>query len=127
VRFTGELKPRAAATAIASLDLLVQSSARATCALTLREAAASGVPVVAPRAGGARDVVEHLGTGLLYDPEAPGALADAVAAVVADRQRGLLGEHARARIAGRTWADAVDELVEAHYAPLLGRTPARAA
>jgi phosphatidylinositol alpha 1,6-mannosyltransferase len=120
VRFTGELKPRQAASAIASLDLLVHPGARSTCAHVLREAAACGVPVVAPRAGGALDVVEHLGTGVLYDPEAPLALADAVAAVVADRQRHLLGAHARERIAGRTWTDAVDELVERHYAALLG-------
>ena len=69
VRFTGELKPRHAAAAIASLDLLVQPSTRTTCAHALREAAACGVPVVAPRAGGAIDVVEHLGTGVLYDPQ----------------------------------------------------------
>ena len=120
VRFTGELKPRHAASAIASLDVLVQPSTRTTCAHTLREAAACGVPVVAPRAGGALDVVEHLGTGVLYDPDQPGALVDAVAAVVADRQRHLLGDHARERIARRPWRDAVDALVREHYSPLLG-------
>ena len=70
VQLTGRLTPRHAAAAIASLDVLVQPSTRTTCAHTLREAAACGVPVVAPRAGGAIDVVEHLGTGVLYDPTA---------------------------------------------------------
>jgi phosphatidylinositol alpha 1,6-mannosyltransferase len=119
VRFTGELKPRQAAAAMASLDVLVHPGPRATCAHPLREAAACGVPVVAPRSGGAPDVVEHLGTGLLYDPTRPMALADAVAAVVADPSRRLLGEHARERIGRRTWRDAVDELVHEHYAALL--------
>jgi phosphatidylinositol alpha 1,6-mannosyltransferase len=120
VRFTGDLKPRQAAAAIASLDLLVQPGTRSTCAHALREAAACGIPVVAPRAGGALDVVEHLGSGVLYDPSTTFALADAVAAVVADRQRHLLGAHARERIAPRTWTHAVDELVELHYGAMLG-------
>lgn len=120
VTFTGHLKPRQAAGAIASLDLLVQPATRSTCAHALREAAACGVPVVAPRAGGALDVVDHLGTGVLYDPGSPRALADAVAAVVADRQRHLLGQHARERIEPRPWTVAVDELVELHYGALLG-------
>jgi phosphatidylinositol alpha 1,6-mannosyltransferase len=119
VRFTGELKPRQAAAAIASLDLFVAPSTIATCAHALREAAACGVPCVAPRAGGAPDVVRHLETGLLYDPTDPIGLADAVAAVVSDKRRQLLGDHAREVIARRTWNDAVDELVRDHYAPLL--------
>jgi len=120
VQFTGELKPREAAVAIASLDVLVHPSTRATCAHVLREAAACGVPCVAPRAGGATDVVRHLETGLLYAPDDPIGLADAVTAVVADPRRQLLGTHAREVASGRTWHDAVDELVRDHYAPLLG-------
>ena len=119
VRFTGTLKPREAAMAIASLDLLVAPSTVATCAHALRETAACGVPVVAPRAGGAVDVVRPLETGLLYDPADPVGLADAVAAVVADRRRQLLGDHAREVAGRRTWRDAVDELVGEHYVPLL--------
>jgi phosphatidylinositol alpha 1,6-mannosyltransferase len=127
VRFTGTLKPREAAMAIASLDLLVAPSTVATCAHALREAAACGVPVVAPRAGGAIDGVRHLESGLLYDPADPVGLADAVAAVVADRRRQLLGDHAREVSARRTWRDAVDELVREHYAPLLGSSLSAAA
>jgi phosphatidylinositol alpha 1,6-mannosyltransferase len=127
VCFTGELRPRHAATAIASLDLLVQPSTTATCSHALREAAACGVPCVAPRAGGALDVVRHLETGLLYDPADPIGLADAVAAVVADPRRQLLGDHAREIAAKRTWRDAVDELVRDHYAELLAtRVPSAA-
>jgi phosphatidylinositol alpha 1,6-mannosyltransferase len=120
VRLTGQLKPRHAAAAIASLDVQVQPSTRTSCAHTLREAAACGVPVVAPRAGGAIDVVEHQGTGVLYDPQQPGGLADAVAAVVADPRRQQLGDHALHRIVGRPWRVAVEELVRAQYSPLLG-------
>ena len=99
--------------------MLVQPGTRATCTHALREAAACGVPCVAPRAGGATDVVRHLETGLLYDPTQSRALANSVAAVVADPRRRLLGDRAREVVARRTWSVAVDELVEEHYASLL--------
>ncbi len=84
VRFTGELRPREAAAAMASLDLLVQPEHAGD--LLPRPARGRGVRGALCRAaaGGAADVVEHLETGLLYDPATPLGLVDAVAAVVAD-------------------------------------------
>lgn len=110
-RFTGPLTCGDLATAVASLDVLVHPGTHETCCHALREAAASGLPAVAPRAGGAVGVVRHLETGLLYDAAHEGGLADAVAALAADRRRGLLGERAREVALERSWRDAVDELV----------------
>ncbi|UMG93329.1 glycosyltransferase [Nocardioides sp. TF02-7] len=114
-RFTGPLQTGDLTVALPTLDLLVHPGEQETCCHALREAAASGVPVVAPRAGGATDVVRHLETGLLYDPADPGDLRRAVAAVAGDRHRGLLGAQARQVAARRTWRDAVDELVARFY------------
>jgi phosphatidylinositol alpha 1,6-mannosyltransferase len=112
-----------------SFDLLVHPGTQETCAHTLRQAAAAGVPVVAPRAGAVPEVVRHLETGLLYDPDDPAGLQRTVATVAGDRRRALLGLRAR-ELATRTWAGAVDELVDRHYRPLVvrarasGRAPA---
>lgn len=116
---TGHLTGHDLSRAMASLDILVQPGTRTTRAAALREAAASGVPAVAPRAGGAPDVVRHLETGILYPPDEPAALADAVAAVRADPQRALLGSAARATALQRPWSAACDELLETMHA-LLG-------
>lgn len=118
---TGDL-----AAVLASLDVLVQPDRNETCGHTLRAAAASGVPVVAPAAGGVPDAVRHQHTGLLYDPDDPRGLVRAVGALVADpAARAALGARARRRALRRSWSDAVDELVDRHYAPLLGlETPA---
>jgi phosphatidylinositol alpha 1,6-mannosyltransferase len=114
-RLTGPLATGDLAVALATLDVLVHPGRQETCSHALREAAASGVPVVAPRAGGALDVVRHLDNGLLYDPAADQGLADAVAAVAADPHRRLLGQRGRELALVRSWRDAVDELVAAHY------------
>lgn len=119
-KFTGTLSAGDLTTVLPSLDVLVHPGERETCCHALREAAASGVPVVAPRSGGAPDVVRHLETGLLYDESQRHGLRDAVHALAADHSRALLGERAR-ELATRSWSEAVDELVEYHYRPLVAR------
>ncbi len=117
---TGALGPGDLAVAMASLDVLVHPGEEESCCHVLREAAASGVPVVAPRAGGAREVVRPLETGLLHEPGDPLGPARAVAVLAGDRHRALLGERARELSTARSWTDAVDELVEQHLLPLVG-------
>ena len=48
--------------------------------LTLLEASAAGLPLVATDSGGPNDIVETCGNGLLVDPRRPDAIADAVPA-----------------------------------------------
>ncbi len=117
-KFTGAVPTGELTAMLPSLDVLVHPGAHETCCHTLREAAAAAVPVVAPRSGGATDVVRHLETGLLHDPSDRHGLARAVASLAADPHRALLGHRAR-ELAGRTWHEAVDELVEQHYRALV--------
>ena len=53
--------------------------------LTLLEAAAAGLPVVATRNGGAADIVSAIGHGYLVDPEDHAAIAAACLRIVTDR------------------------------------------
>ncbi len=117
-KLLGTLSSSDLGVALPSLDLLVHPGEHQTCAHVLREAGASGVPVVAPRTGGAREVVRHQETGLLYDAGGRRGLAHAVDALAADPHRGLLGARARELAAERPWTTAVDELVTRHLAPL---------
>lgn len=55
--------------------------------LTLIEAAASGLPVVATEDGGPRDIMEHCQCGELVDPLDVDAIGDAVWRLLSDRDR----------------------------------------
>ena len=104
----------------ASLDVFVHTGPFETFGQTVQEAAASGLPVVAPAAGGPVDLVADGVTGYLVTPGDPDALSAAVRELVADpRLRARFGEAARRRVLGRTWSALTDELV-GHYAAVIG-------
>jgi phosphatidylinositol alpha 1,6-mannosyltransferase len=103
----------------ASLDIFVHSGARETFGQTLQEAAASGLPVVAPAAGGPIDIVRDGSTGFLVPPGAAGPIADAVSRLAGDPgMRAAMGRAGREQVTGRTWPVLGDELI-GHYAEIL--------
>lgn len=108
---------------LASLDVFVHTGAHETFGQAVQEALASGVPVVAPAAGGPLDLVEHGLTGTLVPPGDAAAIADAVAALAADPiRRKEYAEAAREWAAGRGWAAIGDELIDHYTAVLAGPT-----
>ncbi|GAA2451382.1 glycosyltransferase family 1 protein [Streptomyces glaucus] len=103
----------------ASLDVFVHTGPFETFCQTVQEAMASGVPVVAPAAGGPLDLVAHGRTGLLVPPRDAGAVRDAVRTLAADAGlRTAFGAAARAAVAARTWAAVGDRLI-GHYDDVL--------
>lgn len=113
--FTGLLHGDDLGRAYASLDLFVHTGRFETYCQSAQEALASGVPVVAPRAGGPIDVVADGVTGLLYAPGQRRALAAAVDALASDTDRRLtMGRLARRAVMERGW-DAVNAALVEHY------------
>jgi phosphatidylinositol alpha 1,6-mannosyltransferase len=121
-KFTGVLTGVELATAFASLDVFVHTGQNETFCQTIQEAQASGVPVVAPARGGPLDLVQPEHTGLLYDPDDASSLRDAVQRLTMDESlRAALAANGLARVATRTWADVVDELITEHYIGTIGQ------
>ena len=119
-KFTGMLSGRELAQAFASLDVFVHTGEAETFCQTIQEAQASGVPVVAPAAGGPVDLVTNGRTGLLYDTTERKSLRHAVATLVGDADlRASFARKGVDAVAGRTWASVVDELVNKHYPAVL--------
>jgi phosphatidylinositol alpha 1,6-mannosyltransferase len=103
----------------ASLDVFVHTGPFETFGQTVQEAAASGLPVVAPAAGGPVDLVDDGVTGYLVRPGDAAELALAVGRLSADPAlRTQLGQTARHRVLGRTWSALTDELL-GHYTAVL--------
>src|SRR4029077_1129650 len=99
VAFTGRLDGEALADAYAALDVFIHTGTEETFGQTLQEAMASGVPVVAPAAGGPLDLVEDGVTGLLFSPEDDTDLARKVNHLVLDPSlRRAMGENGRAAV-----------------------------
>lgn len=127
-RFTGILTGVELATAFASLDVFVHTGQNETFCQTIQEAQASGVPVVAPAKGGPLDLVQPEHTGLLYEPDDGGSLRNAVQRLALDDTlRADLSANGLTRVATRTWANVVDELITKHYLGAIGHEVTSAA
>ncbi|MCZ4103282.1 glycosyltransferase family 1 protein [Streptomyces sp. So13.3] len=111
----------------ASFDVFAHTGPFETFCQTVQEAMASGVPVIAPAAGGPLDLVAHGRTGLLVPPGDADALCDAVQLLQrAPALRARYGAAGRADVAARTWEAVGDQLLD-HYAQVLSARTAVAA
>jgi phosphatidylinositol alpha 1,6-mannosyltransferase len=90
----------------------------------VQEALASGLPVIAPDAGGPRDLVAPYRTGLLLPVnEFQSRLPAAVEHLLRERPR--YSQAARRSVLGRSWPVICDELLGHYEAVLSPYPPAR--
>jgi phosphatidylinositol alpha 1,6-mannosyltransferase len=116
--FTGALYGGDLAAAYASMDVFVHPGEHETFCQAVQEALASGVPVIAPDAGGPRDLICARETGLLlpvgeFEAQLPGAVMHLIQA------RSHYSAAARRSVLQRTWPAICDELL-GHYEAVLG-------
>jgi phosphatidylinositol alpha 1,6-mannosyltransferase len=121
--FTGALYGDELSAAYASLDVFVHTGEHETFCQAVQEALSSGVPVVAPDAGGPRDLVSPGRTGLLlpvdeFEAHLPGAVAHLIQA------RSHYSHAARRSVLQRTWPVICDELL-GHYQAVQGSAARR--
>lgn len=117
------------ARAYASLDVFVHTGSHETFCQGVQEALASGVPVIAPDAGGPRDLVADGRTGFLIPgggPAVPGALREAVRLLRDPGLRERFGTAGRESVRDRTWAALCGELI-GHYRDVVGQQAAQVA
>ncbi|WP_203820459.1 glycosyltransferase family 4 protein [Paractinoplanes ferrugineus] len=114
-KFLGVRRGRQLARIYASFDIFAHTGPYETFGQAVQEAMASGLPVVAPNAGGPVDLVQHGRTGYLVPPFEAAGFTEAVSSLAADpRRRADLGAAGRRAIEGRSWAAVGDELL-GHY------------
>jgi phosphatidylinositol alpha 1,6-mannosyltransferase len=116
--FTGALYGPQLSAAYASMDVFVHPGEHETFCQAVQEALASGLPVIAPDAGGPRDLVEPGRTGFLlgvdeFENQLPGAVAHLM------RSRARYAQAARRSVLQRTWPAVCEELL-GHYEAVRG-------
>lgn len=116
-RFTGWRED--VASELRSADCFVLPSRSEGLSMTLLEAMATGLPVVATRVGGNPEVVEEGVTGLLVPHSDPEALARALREVIEDPSRArAMGEAGRERVLARF---SLRVMAESYHRLYLGR------
>jgi glycosyltransferase involved in cell wall biosynthesis len=111
--FMGYLKGEELSQAYASADIFVFPSALESFGLVVLEAMAAGLPVVASRVGGVRDVVEEGRTGYTFDVDDVAALVEGVRQIASSREHiTAMGQAARAFAETQTWPAMMDEVVD---------------
>jgi phosphatidylinositol alpha 1,6-mannosyltransferase len=125
--FLGRTTGDELARTFASFDVFAHTGPYETFCQTVQEAMASGVPVIAPAAGGPLDLVDHGRTGILVPPHDTAAVTAAVTDLAfAPGLRAAYGRAGRAMVEGRTWSVVGDQLLD-HYSEVLGARTAAVA
>jgi glycosyltransferase involved in cell wall biosynthesis len=99
------------ASAFASSDIFFMPSRTETLGLVVLEAMSSGLPVVAVRAGGIPEMIQHDVSGYLFDTESQAV--EATGKLLGSKEkRGAIGRTAKERASRHSWKAATLQLVE---------------
>lgn len=113
VHLLGRVDPTQIPILLANSDIHITTSEKEARGLTILEAFASGIPVVAPRAGGVVENIEHGCNGYLYEPQSVHDFASKLQALIESPtlRRGM-GDYAPSSVENYSWDRAFQTLVQ---------------
>ncbi|MHB1653351.1 MAG: glycosyltransferase family 4 protein [Desulfitobacteriaceae bacterium] len=124
VTWTGYLHGRELVEAYASCDLFVFPSSTETFGNVVLEAMASGLPVVAVRAGGVVDIVSDMKTGVLCQARSIESFRDGISFLVNNGElRRQMADLARAEAIKQNWDSIFDGLMESYQTVISKERP----
>lgn len=113
VHCLGRVSPENVPALLLNSDIHVTTSEKETKGLTLLEAFAAGIPVLAPEAGGVIDTIRSGENGLLFEPQNWQDFAAKLQQLVDQPDlRHTLGANAKQTVAHHDWNDAIDRLIQ---------------
>lgn len=112
VHLLGRVAPEQVPALLANSDIHVTTSEKEARGLTVLEAFASGIPVLAPRAGGVVENIVDGWNGFLYTPQSIDDFADKLQQLIANPSlRQHMGERAQSSLDQYGWDNTVHTLV----------------
>ncbi len=113
VYLLGRIPPKSVPALLINGDIFVTNSSKETKGLTVIEAAAAGIPAIAPRAGGVIDTIQEGVTGYLYQPQNESDFLTKLGLLINNQNlRESMGIKARQSVQQYSWKQVVDNLVE---------------
>ena len=113
VHLLGRVPPEQVPALMANSDIHVTTSEKETRGLTVLEAFAAGIPVLAPRAGGVVENIQDGGNGFLFTPQDVEDFAQKLKLLVDNPSlRQEMGRNGRQGIEKYSWDNTVQNLVE---------------
>jgi glycosyltransferase involved in cell wall biosynthesis len=113
VYLLGRIQPQAVPELLVNGDIFITNSTKETRGLTVIEAAAAGIPAIAPRAGGVIDTIIDSETGWLYQPQNQTDFLDKLILLITnDDLRQSMGIKAKELAQQYSWQQTVSNLIE---------------
>jgi glycosyltransferase involved in cell wall biosynthesis len=113
VYLLGRIHPQTIPELLVNGDIFITNSEKETRGLTVIEAAAAGIPAIAPRAGGVIDTIVDGETGWLYQPQNQADFLAKLTRLIADVSlRQSMGIKAKELAQQYSWQQTVQNLVE---------------
>ena len=111
VYLIGRIEPTAIPELLVNGDIFITNSTKETRGLTVIEAAAAGIPAIAPKAGGVIDTIKDGETGLLYAPQVTEDFIDKLTLLISDRHlRQSMGAKAKQQAQQYSWETTINNL-----------------
>ena len=109
----GRVSPEKVPALLANCDLHVTTSEKETRGLTILEAFAAGIPVLAPNSGGVVENIHHGSNGLLYNAGDRQDFCSKLKILIEDESwRRAMGDRARLSVKEHSWSQAVQNLID---------------
>ena len=109
----GRIAPQKIPALLSNGDIFITNSEKETRGLTIIEAAAAGIPAIAPRSGGVIDTIKHGSTGFLYQPQNQADFLDKLTLLITKvKLRQTMGIKAKEIAQQYSWQETVTNLLE---------------
>lgn len=113
VHLLGRNVPKTVPMLLTNSDIFITNSEKETRGLTVIEAAAAGIPAIAPRAGGVIDTIKDGETGFLYQPQNQADFLDKLNLLISNiNLRQSMGIKAKELAQQWTWEQTINNLVK---------------